>query len=157
MWKSRCVHGIQFSRSVGVFTYVLLSGVSPFLDESLEETCSNILRRDFCYPEDYFQGISAEAKDFISSLLVEDIQWVTKITWILACMSNHMQSKVWVGITYSFPNLNKRSPWEIICVDVCELKQVSNTWWYCLGTFIVSINLIEHAIVSRYDAMEYNI
>ncbi len=61
-------------RSVGVLMYVMLSGVSPFLDESVEETCSNILRQDFCFPEDYFAGISQEAKDFISSMLVQDLK-----------------------------------------------------------------------------------
>ena len=36
-------------RSVGVVIYVMLSGVSPFLGESEEETSSNILRNDYCY------------------------------------------------------------------------------------------------------------
>ena len=36
-------------RSVGVVIYVMLSGVSPFLDESEEETSSNILRNDYFY------------------------------------------------------------------------------------------------------------
>lgn len=55
--------------SLGVVTYVLLSGASPFLDESLEETCLNICRLDFSFPEDYFQGVSTEAKDFVCLLL----------------------------------------------------------------------------------------
>jgi len=59
-------------RSVGVVIYVLLSGISPFLDESLYETCSNIVRRDFCFPDEYFCGVSGDAKDFISALLVFD-------------------------------------------------------------------------------------
>lgn len=50
-------------------TYVLLSGASPFLDESLEETCLNICRLDFSFPEDYFQSVSTEAKDFVCLLL----------------------------------------------------------------------------------------
>ncbi|KAJ8012874.1 hypothetical protein DPEC_G00047410 [Dallia pectoralis] len=58
--------------SAGVLAYVLLSGVSPFLDESLEETCVNICKLDFCFPEDYFQGVSQAAKDFISSTLQQD-------------------------------------------------------------------------------------
>lgn len=41
--------------SVGVILYVLLSGVSPFLDESQEETCANIVKNDFCFPEEYSQ------------------------------------------------------------------------------------------------------
>lgn len=53
----------------GVVTYVVLSGASPFLDESLEETCLNICRLDFSFPEDYFQGVSAAARDFVCQLL----------------------------------------------------------------------------------------
>jgi triple functional domain protein len=58
--------------SVGVVTYVMMSGVSPFLDESLDETCGNIVKRDFCYPDEYFARISPEAKDFISFLLASE-------------------------------------------------------------------------------------
>ncbi|XP_037532331.1 triple functional domain protein [Nematolebias whitei] len=55
--------------SLGVVTYVLLSGASPFLDESLEETCLNICRLDFSFPEDYFLGVSPAARDFVCLLL----------------------------------------------------------------------------------------
>uniref|UniRef100_A0A3P8YC19 non-specific serine/threonine protein kinase n=1 Tax=Esox lucius TaxID=8010 RepID=A0A3P8YC19_ESOLU len=58
--------------SAGVLAYVMLSGVSPFLDESLEETCVNICKLDFCFPEDYFQGVSQAARDFITSTLQQD-------------------------------------------------------------------------------------
>lgn len=56
--------------AVGVFMYVLLSGVSPFLDDSMEETTANILKCDYCFPDEYFKKISIEAKDIISKLLV---------------------------------------------------------------------------------------
>lgn len=55
--------------SVGVMTYVLLSGASPFLDESAEETCLNICRLDFSFPRDYFHGVSQAARDFVCLLL----------------------------------------------------------------------------------------
>uniref|UniRef100_A0A670ISR1 non-specific serine/threonine protein kinase n=1 Tax=Podarcis muralis TaxID=64176 RepID=A0A670ISR1_PODMU len=58
--------------SLGVLTYVLLSGVSPFLDESVEETCLNICRLDFSFPDDYFKGVSQKAKDFVCFLLEDD-------------------------------------------------------------------------------------
>ncbi|XP_027020156.2 kalirin isoform X5 [Tachysurus fulvidraco] len=58
--------------SVGVLAYVMLSGVSPFLDESLEETCVNICKLDFCFPDEYFCGVSHAAKDFIVSTLNQD-------------------------------------------------------------------------------------
>jgi serine/threonine protein kinase len=56
--------------AAGVFFYVLLSGVSPFLDDSMEETTANILKCDYCFPDDYFKEISLEAKDLINKLLV---------------------------------------------------------------------------------------
>ncbi|CAF88572.1 unnamed protein product, partial [Tetraodon nigroviridis] len=58
--------------SVGVLAYVMLSGVSPFLDESPEETCVNICRLDFCFPDEYFGDVSQAARDFVSSLLQQD-------------------------------------------------------------------------------------
>ncbi|KAL3969409.1 potassium voltage-gated channel Shal-related subfamily D member 1 [Sarotherodon galilaeus] len=47
-------------------------GVSPFLDESPEETCINICRLDFCFPDEYFCNVSQVARDFVSSLLQQD-------------------------------------------------------------------------------------
>ncbi|CAH0547745.1 unnamed protein product [Brassicogethes aeneus] len=58
--------------AAGVFLYVLLSGVSPFLDDSMEETTANILKCDYCFPEDYFRDISDEAKELIGKLLVKN-------------------------------------------------------------------------------------
>ncbi|XP_011495502.1 PREDICTED: kalirin isoform X2 [Ceratosolen solmsi marchali] len=55
--------------AAGVFIYVLLSGLSPFLDDSVEETTTNILKCDFCFPDEYFETISNEAKDLLSRLL----------------------------------------------------------------------------------------
>ncbi|KAI7806101.1 putative triple functional domain protein-like, partial [Triplophysa rosa] len=55
--------------SLGVLVYVMLSGASPFLDESVEETCLNICRLDYSFPEDYFYGVSQAARDFIRVLL----------------------------------------------------------------------------------------
>ncbi|XP_035392161.1 kalirin isoform X1 [Electrophorus electricus] len=58
--------------SVGVLAYVMLSGVSPFLDESLEETCVNVCKLDFCFPDEYFHGVSQAARDFVVSALSLD-------------------------------------------------------------------------------------
>lgn len=55
--------------AAGVFLYVLLSGFSPFLDDSVEETTTNILKCDFCFPEEYFTSISNHAKDLLGRLL----------------------------------------------------------------------------------------
>lgn len=54
----------------GIMLYVFLSGVSPFLDDSIEETTTNILKCDFSFPEEYFRDISNDAKNLLMRLLV---------------------------------------------------------------------------------------
>lgn len=54
----------------GVLLYVFLSGVSPFLDDSVEETTANILKCDFSFPDEYFHEISNDAKNLLKRLLV---------------------------------------------------------------------------------------
>lgn len=54
----------------GILLYVFLSGVSPFLDDSVEETTANIVKCDFSFPEEYFNEISNDAKKLLRQLLV---------------------------------------------------------------------------------------
>lgn len=56
--------------SVGVITYVLLSGLSPFLGDSSMETFNNITSLIYTFEEDEFDPVSDVAKDFIRKLLV---------------------------------------------------------------------------------------
>ncbi|KAK1792357.1 hypothetical protein P4O66_012316, partial [Electrophorus voltai] len=58
--------------SVGVITYILLSGASPFLGENKQETLANVSAVDYEFDEEYFSNTSALAKDFIIRLLVKD-------------------------------------------------------------------------------------
>ncbi|XP_076061664.1 death-associated protein kinase 1-like isoform X2 [Oratosquilla oratoria] len=58
--------------AVGVITYILLSGASPFLGENQQETYNNITAVDYSFDEEYFSGTSDLAKDLISKLLVKD-------------------------------------------------------------------------------------
>ncbi|KAL5110120.1 Myosin light chain kinase smooth muscle [Taenia crassiceps] len=58
--------------SVGVVCYVLLSGLSPFMGDNESETLSNIMRCNYTFDYPEFNDISAEAKDFIKSLLNKD-------------------------------------------------------------------------------------
>ncbi|CAD1477756.1 unnamed protein product, partial [Heterotrigona itama] len=55
--------------AIGVFLYVSLSGLSPFLDDSIEETTANILKCDFCFPDEYFKEISTDVKHLLETLL----------------------------------------------------------------------------------------
>ncbi|NP_001177403.2 death-associated protein kinase 3 isoform a [Mus musculus] len=58
--------------SIGVITYILLSGASPFLGETKQETLTNISAVNYDFDEEYFSSTSELAKDFIRRLLVKD-------------------------------------------------------------------------------------
>ncbi|XP_009858067.3 uncharacterized protein LOC100177233 [Ciona intestinalis] len=58
--------------SVGVICYILLSGISPFLGDTDGETMENIMDIAWEFEEEHFDDVSADAKDFISRLLVEE-------------------------------------------------------------------------------------
>ncbi|XP_026558065.1 serine/threonine-protein kinase 17A [Pseudonaja textilis] len=56
--------------SIGVLTYVMLTGVSPFLGNDKQETFLNISQINVNYSED-FDLVSEPAVDFIKSLLIK--------------------------------------------------------------------------------------
>ncbi|KAM5172372.1 death-associated protein kinase 2 isoform 1-T1 [Mantella aurantiaca] len=58
--------------SIGVITYILLSGASPFLGENKQETLSNITAVNYEFDEEFFSHTSDLAKDFIRKLLVKN-------------------------------------------------------------------------------------
>ncbi|XP_011331017.1 death-associated protein kinase 1 isoform X3 [Ooceraea biroi] len=58
--------------AVGVLTYILLSGASPFLGEDKQETYANVAACQYQFDNEYFNNVSEIAKDFIRSLLIKD-------------------------------------------------------------------------------------
>ncbi|XP_025019974.1 death-associated protein kinase 2 isoform X2 [Python bivittatus] len=74
--------------SIGVITYILLSGASPFLGETKQETLANITAVNYEFDEEFFSHTSDLAKDFIRKLLVKDtrkrltIQEALRHPWI---------------------------------------------------------------------------
>ncbi|XP_036899711.1 myosin light chain kinase 2, skeletal/cardiac muscle [Sturnira hondurensis] len=58
--------------SLGVITYMLLSGLSPFLGDDDTETLNNVLSGNWYFDEETFEAVSDEAKDFVSNLIVKD-------------------------------------------------------------------------------------
>ncbi|KAJ8414377.1 hypothetical protein AAFF_G00052470 [Aldrovandia affinis] len=55
--------------SIGVLTYVMLTGESPFLGSDKQETFLNVSQVNVDYSQDVFEGVSSLAIDFIKSLL----------------------------------------------------------------------------------------
>ncbi|XP_029354623.1 death-associated protein kinase 2a isoform X1 [Echeneis naucrates] len=58
--------------SIGVITYILLSGASPFLGETKQDTLGNITAVNYEFDEEFFCHTSELAKKFISQLLEKD-------------------------------------------------------------------------------------
>nr|KAF6330521.1 myosin light chain kinase 2 [Myotis myotis] len=58
--------------SMGVITYMLLSGLSPFLGDDDTETLNNVLAANWYFDEETFEAVSDEAKDFVSHLIVKE-------------------------------------------------------------------------------------
>eukprot|EP00727_Mastigamoeba_balamuthi_P012671 m51a1_g8026 putative protein serine threonine kinase (1159) ;mRNA; f:14879-19850 len=56
--------------AIGVITYTLLSGFTPFYGVSPKELFQRILSLDYDFPEETWRGVSDQAKDFIRRLLV---------------------------------------------------------------------------------------
>ncbi|KAK5610807.1 hypothetical protein CRENBAI_026045 [Crenichthys baileyi] len=61
--------------SLGVITYMLLSGLCPFLGDDDNQTLNNILACQWNFEEQEFADMSEEAKDFITRLLVINKTW----------------------------------------------------------------------------------
>ncbi|XP_053294427.1 myosin light chain kinase 2, skeletal/cardiac muscle [Pleuronectes platessa] len=61
--------------SLGVITYMLLSGLCPFLGDDDNETLNNILSCRWNFEEQEFVDTTEEAKDFISKLLIVNKSW----------------------------------------------------------------------------------
>ncbi|KAG7523503.1 death-associated protein kinase 2 isoform X2 [Solea senegalensis] len=58
--------------SIGVITYILLSGASPFLGDSKQETLGNVSAMNYQFDEEFFSNTSELAKSFIRQLLEKD-------------------------------------------------------------------------------------
>ena len=63
--------------SIGVITYIMLSGLSPFLGDTQQQTYENIVAVDYTFDEEGFENSSDLAKDFIQKLLVKEPRFVT--------------------------------------------------------------------------------
>jgi calcium-dependent protein kinase len=52
--------------SVGVMTYIILSGIPPFNGRTDDEIMKNIKKGSFDFTQPVWKGVSADAKDFIT-------------------------------------------------------------------------------------------
>ncbi|CAL8356179.1 unnamed protein product [Lota lota] len=61
-----------WSWSIGVITYILLSGASPFLGDTKQETLGNVSAVSYDFDAEFFGTTSELAKNFIRKLLEKD-------------------------------------------------------------------------------------
>ncbi|XP_021346107.1 death-associated protein kinase 1-like isoform X2 [Mizuhopecten yessoensis] len=71
--------------SIGVITYILLSGASPFLGDEQQETYENITSVTYAFDEEYFNGTSELAKDFIRKTFIKESR---KRATVTTCMQH---------------------------------------------------------------------
>ncbi|EDO49090.1 predicted protein, partial [Nematostella vectensis] len=58
--------------SLGVVTYVLLSGLMPFSGDNDHDTLVKVAKAEWDFDDECFDEVSEDAKDFIEGLLVKD-------------------------------------------------------------------------------------
>ncbi|MCJ8749688.1 hypothetical protein PDJAM_G00179310 [Pangasius djambal] len=126
--------------SIGVITYILLSGLSPFQGETNEETLKNILEMKYEFEPHYFSQTSFMAKDFIQKLLVkEQSERMTAEEclihpWIKPLTRTQMAKRNRSSINMkNFRMFNAKRKWKMsynmvsACNRLCKLKLVCKT------------------------------
>ncbi|XP_022920655.2 obscurin isoform X3 [Onthophagus taurus] len=77
--------------SIGIITYILLSGISPFRGERDKETLIKIQEGKWEFEESWWKHMSFEARDFITKLLVYqaegrmDVHTALRHPWLERC------------------------------------------------------------------------
>ncbi|XP_017836914.1 obscurin isoform X3 [Drosophila busckii] len=98
--------GVNFSHdmwSIGLITYVLLSGRNPFLGADDRETLSNIREGRWDFRDEFWTHISEDGRDFISHLLLYspeermDIKTALKHPWFFMLDRNRSDSDYHIG------------------------------------------------------------
>ncbi|XP_071971159.1 death-associated protein kinase 2-like isoform X2 [Engystomops pustulosus] len=125
--------------SIGVITYILLSGLSPFQGETDPETLSNVVSGNYEFDHRYFKDTSDMAKEFIQQLLVKDPRdrmtaveclihpWIKPLTRKQA--ANRSRSSINIK---NFKKFNARRKWKLsynmvsACNRLCRMKLLCN-------------------------------
>lgn len=106
--------------SIGVITYILLSGLSPFQGHTDEETLKNVVELQYEFDEGPFQTTSDMAKDFIDKLLMQSPgdrmtadecllhPWIQPITRKQAAKRNRSSINM-----KNFKKFNARRKWKL--------------------------------------------
>ncbi|XP_072226939.1 death-associated protein kinase 2 [Leuresthes tenuis] len=127
--------------SIGVITYILLSGLSPFQGDTDEETLRNVIAMKYEFDERYFSMTSSMAKDFIQKLLEKNPNermtaeecllhpWIKPITRKQAANRNRSSINM-----KNFKKFNARRKWKMSYNMVWMCNRLVNLRLLCKGS-----------------------
>ncbi|XP_067467772.1 death-associated protein kinase 2 [Thunnus thynnus] len=127
--------------SIGVITYILLSGLSPFQGDTDEETLKNIIALKYEFEDQYFSMTSDMAKDFIQKLLMKNPSermtaeecllhpWIKPIT--RKQVANRNRSSINMK---SFKKFNARRKWKMSYNMVWMCNRLVHLKLLCKGS-----------------------
>ncbi|KAM5126090.1 death-associated protein kinase 2-like isoform 1-T3 [Mantella aurantiaca] len=125
--------------SIGVITYILLSGMSPFQGETDPETLTNVVAGNYEFDDRFFKETSEMAKDFIRQLLLKDpSDRMTAVECLIHPWIKPLNRKQAVNRSRSsinmknFKKFNARRKWKLsynmvsACNRLCRMKLLCN-------------------------------
>ncbi|NWI06305.1 DAPK2 kinase, partial [Tichodroma muraria] len=113
--------------SIGVITYILLSGLSPFQGETDAETLSNVVAGAYEFEEHCFSQTSKMAKDFIRQLLVKEPDAMSLPPQPLSRKQALSRSRSSINMR-NFRKFNARRKWKLsyntvsACNRLCRMR-----------------------------------
>ncbi|XP_009075712.1 PREDICTED: death-associated protein kinase 2-like, partial [Acanthisitta chloris] len=122
--------------SIGVITYILLSGLSPFQGETDAETLSNVVAGSHLLPISIFTSTSA--KDFIRQLLLKEPEQRMTASeclvhpWIKPLSRSQAENRSRSSINMSnFRKFNARRKWKLSYNTVSACNRLCRTQLLC--------------------------
>ncbi|KAK2830000.1 hypothetical protein Q5P01_017931 [Channa striata] len=127
--------------SIGVITYILLSGLSPFQGDTDEETLKNIIAMNYQFDAQHFSMTTSMAKDFIQKLLLKNHDermtaeecllhpWIKPIT--RKQMANMNRSSINMK---NFKKFNARRKWKMSYNMVWMCNRLGHLKILCKGS-----------------------
>ncbi|CAI4229948.1 unnamed protein product [Auanema sp. JU1783] len=135
--------------ALGVVTYILLSGGSPFLGDTRDETFCNITGVNYHFTDRYFKNTSDYAKDFISRLFVRDVRKRATVDeclrhpWICGPEGDDVDIRKASSITISqIQAFKTRQRWRRAVEVVIICNRITKN---------VRLSIIPRSFPSRYD------
>ncbi|NXI87877.1 DAPK2 kinase, partial [Rhipidura dahli] len=116
--------------SIGVITYILLSGLSPFQGETDAETLSNVVAGAYEFEERCFSQTSEMAKDFIRQLLVKEPDAVSLPPQPLSRKQELSRSRSSINMR-NFRKFNARRKWKLSYNTVSACNRLCRTRLLC--------------------------